>query len=52
MTWYLAKHKDNFTFNLYESLYHNKEKDGVPVLNQIPLHEDVLGEWRYSRANS
>jgi len=24
----------------------------VPVLNQAPCHEDVLGEWRYSSMHS
>jgi hypothetical protein len=25
---------------------------GVPVLNYVPCHEDVLGEWRYSSTHS
>jgi hypothetical protein len=33
---------------------YNKEVHNVnsPVLNQAPLHEDVLGEWRYSSTHS
>jgi hypothetical protein len=39
------------TTNLLRDLIKGKGKV-VPVLNEAPRHEDVLGEWRYSSTYS